>query len=212
MPASHTGDAIFQALRKVLTRFGIYNHIIAITSDSADTNRVCCEILEKWLHRRNIKQKAEDATEEEEDHLKDAPEAYSAKKGWMSCLAHGANRAVQDILKTLKVSAPTAKDRDEQLYSQVTEHTFIGTTHETTMKKIRRIIVKYKRSELFREALDKQCVTYELEPLALILDMEVGFLSLLINHYTNIYNVLYQYPAHISTLRTFSLPYHFEVR
>jgi len=174
VPPSHSAPNIYMVLKRVTRRFGIQNHIISITTDSADPNRIACELFEKWPLKHAEEQ------EIQTNNIKPAPEPFTAAKAWHSCLAHGANRSAQDILSSLKVKAPTAKEREELLYSQVTEKTFVGSTHETAMKKVRRIIVKNKRSEQFRVALYNQCIAYEIKPKSLVLDMEVILPSFLL--------------------------------
>jgi len=175
VPASHSSPNIFKVIKASTKRFGIHKHIIAITTDSADPNRVACNLFEKWLAKLATRGDDVEESEKEKDNIKASPLFFSSKRGWCSCLAHGANRSVQDMLNTLKVSAPATQDKQELLYSQVTEHTFMGnSSHESSMKKLRRIVVKYKRSGEFREAFDKQCLIYEIKPQALTLDMEAS--------------------------------------
>lgn len=172
IPPSHSGKNIWKPLKHTILEFGIQDHIISITTDSADPNRIACELLEKFLSY--VKCPAPESSEPPTP----APEAFTAARGWVSCLAHASNRSVQDILSFLKAKAPSSAEREEELYSQVSTQTFTQeASHQNALKKVRRIAVKYKRSGGFRTAFSKQCTADNLNPLSLLLDMEVSLHS-----------------------------------
>lgn len=49
MPPSHVDKNIFETVKKILQGLSVQNHIIAITTDSTDPNRIACELLENYL-------------------------------------------------------------------------------------------------------------------------------------------------------------------
>ena len=110
---SYTGSNIFLALKSLLKDFGLLHYILSITTDSVDPNRIACELLETYL----VKRKAQEKGWSQEEDIQEAPEIFTASNSWISCLAHVANRAVQDILVSLKATAPAIKEREELLYS-----------------------------------------------------------------------------------------------
>ena len=77
MPPFYTGYNIFLALRDLLKDFGLLYHILSITTNSADINRLACELLKKAIKKDKASHKSI-STKEKEEEITEAPDHFIA--------------------------------------------------------------------------------------------------------------------------------------
>jgi hypothetical protein len=138
LPPSHTGKALFDALISACKRFGIEDYILSITTDNHIVNDGMVERFEK--HAIKSAKKG--------DHYKLPPAIFKVSDSHIRCIAHSINLSAQAILSSLK---STAKKHTSVLYDD-TRFTSRA-SYASAIGKTRRIIVRYRRSNLMRAAL-----------------------------------------------------------
>jgi hypothetical protein len=158
------GKAYYEILIAATDRMEISDNIMAIVTDSADTNGTMCELFEQRARKSWNRGKINPATR--------PPSVFRTSSCWIRCFCHAVNRSTQKILVQLKVQSPKEK---EELYDDMR---FTSTTnHSSAFGKMRRIIAKTKRSDPLKAALSRMCGALLITYHKLCLDMEIRWNS-----------------------------------
>jgi len=162
LPLSHTGKALFEALIGACKRFSIEDHILSITTDNHTVNDGMVDQFKKHAIK---------SAEKGYQH-KAPPTIFKVVNSHIRCIAHLINLSAQAVLASLK---STAKKHTSVLHDN-TRFTSRA-SYASAMGKTRRIIVRYRRSNLMRAAFACQCAAFRLKAKRLSLDMEVRWNS-----------------------------------
>ena len=145
---SHTASNLAAVTMKVLTMYGISNHINCITSDNASVNDALFDNLEQEL------------------------DTWCKEDGQICCLAHVLNLAAQTVMKTLKSEAAEAEvdlAKDSEKEGDIDP--------ATTLQKLRKVIAKIRSSNLLWEALQTEAAAVKMDWLTPVLDVQVRWNS-----------------------------------
>jgi hypothetical protein len=158
LPLSYTDKALFDALIGACKRFGIEDYILSITTDNHIVNDSMVEQFEKHAVK----------SAEKGNHYKLSPAIFKVSDGHIRCITHSINLSVQAILTSLK---STAEKHTGVLHNDTR---FTGrASYASAMGKTCCIIVRYRRSNLMKAALARQCAAFRLKVKRLFLDIEV---------------------------------------